>query len=228
MDSQTNKPINFPRLFTLESVSAILGSDLIIVDTNARHLHYVDHHYGISSSKPNVILRTAPDKSATILASAVLRSFSENIEISLSPDQDQNQDSTPNKLRPSGDLFLKSWAFEFTQSTGQVERFEWKRSRGAEVAALKGSHRGLKLVISRTKEVVAVFTNANRIMHEKAKFGFTSKKTLGSRFELMAVISMLAITEAMDRQGANSHGHAGAHAGAMAGATAGATGGGGM
>lgn len=214
MDSQTNEPIPFPRSFTLEKANTVFGSDLIIVDPNGKHLHYIDHHNTILSSSPDVILRTTPDKSAPILASAVLHSFSKNIEISLPPDQDQDQKQSrataPIKLKHSGGVFNNSWLFDFTLPTGKVEHFEWKRSSGAGVAKLNGNHRGLKLVIPRTKEVVAVFAGARWSRREKGKFGFSSKKELGSRFELMAVISMLAVTEEMDRRGNNGMGNAGA------------------
>jgi hypothetical protein len=87
--------------------------------------------------------------------------------------------------------------FPAVLASGEREMFEWKSSSGAEVQTLQGRSHGMKLVRMRSGEVVAAWTRANSGHEKKDKISFLTedRRVLGERFELMAVISVLAMIE---------------------------------
>jgi len=186
----------FPRSFTLQKASTF-GSNLTILDPNGNPLYYVAHHSGLfAMGKPDVSLRTTPDKSSPELASAKFHAIGSSIDINIT-------NGLNVKIHHSGVLH-RIWSFDFALPNGQMEHFEWKNSSGAEVASLGGRSHGLKLVRASTGEVIAAETDVRMSWSKKSKFGFVSREMLGSKLELMVVISMLAVTEKLNREAAAS------------------------
>ena len=101
------------------------------------------------------------------------------------------------------------------------ERFEWKNSKGNEVRSLNGKSHGMKLVRVKTGEVVAAWAPPNSGTRKRGKMAFLNREVLGENFEIMTVVTILAIMEKARR------GRGGGGAAAAAGAGAAAGGGGG-
>jgi len=77
-------------------------------------------------------------------------------------------------------------------ASGQIERFEWRRSRSAEIKRLGGRSNGLELVRCATEEVLAVYA----VVASPKKIGkisWISRTELGEKPELMGFMSLLCI-----------------------------------
>jgi hypothetical protein len=111
------------------------------------------------------------------------------------------------KLKPDG-ASSRVMVFSFTLSGSTIaERFEWKNSSGKEVRSLQGRSHGKKLVRVKTGEVVCVWAPPNTGMRKKGKMAFLGKEDgLGEGFELMVVITMLAIMEKTRRSSSSGGG----------------------
>jgi len=96
--------------------------------------------------------------------------------------------------------------FPAVLASGQQEMFEWKSSSGPDVQSLEGRSHGMKLVRMRSGEVVAAWTRANSGYRKKGKISFlrTDRGALGEGFELMVVVSILAIMEKARRRKKNT------------------------
>ena len=107
----------------------------------------------------------------------------------------------------------RTFAFTLPGSTVQ-ERFEWKRSSGVEVASLNGRSHGEKLVRVRTGQVIAAWTYPGMSVTKKGKMSFLgNREEFGDVFEVLAVVSIVAIMEKLRRQ-KKSRGVAGGGGGA--------------
>ena len=88
------------------------------------------------------------------------------------------------------------------EATGQREAFEWRHSRGSEVAALGASHSGWKLVRLGTGEVVAAWANSSMSITKQLQFHFLGSGAngiLGERWAVMTVITALRMWD-MERR----------------------------
>lgn len=88
--------------------------------------------------------------------------------------------------------------------------------------SLNGKKYGMKLVRTKTGEVVVAWAPPNSGSRKRGKMAFLRKAELGEQFEIMAVVSILAIME----KGRRGSGASTAAARAGAGAASGGGGGG--
>jgi hypothetical protein len=192
----------FPREFIFDKR---IFEDMTIKASPVSPTLYCISTHKAFSSKPSVILHNGMYEKCPPLATAQLHSFSDT-DIRLFGMSLALQ-------RKSG--FSKGAVFNFPMGNGSRELFEWKRSSGSEVSSLGGSswRHGMKLVSSKTGEVVAAWAPHSMSKHGKMRF----TGLLGDTFEVMAVITLLAILEKARRS----------NRGAASGAAGGATGGGG-
>jgi hypothetical protein len=99
-----------------------------------------------------------------------------------------------------------AWGFEmWVAGTGARERFEWRYSRGAQVAALEGRGRGLKCVRVGTGEVVCVWAWSVSLT-KAGKFRWVvvgGGADWGEEAEVMVVVTLLAIVERIRRDESN-------------------------
>jgi hypothetical protein len=200
----------FPKEFGFYHASGS-SSDMVIAfhATDTQPLFYVSTHSGWSS-QPSVVLHFSSSPSAPPLATAQFHGLSSSIDIQLfAPGTGQIF-----KLENTG-TFTRSYMFPAVLASGEQEMFEWKSSSGADVQSLEGRSHGMKLVRMRSGEVVAAWTRANSGYKKKGKISFlrTDKGVLGEGFELMVVISILAIMEKARRKKKNNASASGAGAG---------------
>ena len=91
-------------------------------------------------------------------------------------------------------------------STGTREPFEWRFSRGAEVAALDGRYRGLKCVRVGTGEVVCAWAWTGVSARKVGKLRWESEgprgggRGWGEEAEWMVVVTLLAVVEKLRRE----------------------------
>jgi hypothetical protein len=194
------------------------GTDMVIQlhADNSKQLFYVSCHGGFSS-QPSVVLHSGPYNRSAPLASVEFKSFSSTIDILVGQE--------PVMLQRDGVLSDVRFFDFLIPSTGKKERFEWKHSSGPEVMALKGSSHGMKLVWAAKNEVVAAWAGPNSGTRKKGKMSFMGdREALGPRFEVMAVISVLAIMERKRRTNKKKHHGAMHHMAGSAGGFGGAAG----
>ncbi|KAG9235108.1 hypothetical protein BJ875DRAFT_459989 [Amylocarpus encephaloides] len=177
-----------------------LSSDMVIAHSadasKSSPLFYISVHSGFSS-QPSVVLHSQAHEGSPPMATAELHSFSSSIDIDIFlPDGKRFQ----TKMKKEG-TFTVSHYFQAPMSNGGMELFEWKSSSGAEVASLNGRSHGKKLVRSSTGQVVAAWTGPTSGSRKKGKMSFMGgnagdpRAELGTAWELIAIISHLALAE---------------------------------
>jgi hypothetical protein len=190
----------FPKEFGFYHASGSSSDMVIAFHATDAPLFYVSTHSGWSS-QPSVVLHSSSSPSAPPLATAQFHGFSSSIDVQLfAPGTGQIF-----KLENTG-TFTRSYMFPAVMASGEREMFEWKSSSGADVQSLEGKSHGMKLVRMRSGEVVAAWTRANSGYKKKGKISFlrTDKGALGEGFELMVVVSILAIMEKARRKRNNA------------------------
>ncbi|KAH7397516.1 hypothetical protein BKA64DRAFT_38202 [Cadophora sp. MPI-SDFR-AT-0126] len=220
-NDSTSKPHHqgrFPQSFGIYHASGT-SSDLVLAHRNhdPNPLFYVTTHNSWSS-KPSVVLHSGGQCSSPQLATARFASFSSEVEVNLLA-QSTGRTIIAETMRK--DRSQHSCHY-FTVPVGgnqTPERFEWKNSQGNEVRSLNGKSHGMKLVRVKTGEVVVAWAPPNSGTRKRGKMAFLNREVLGENFEIMAVVTILAM---MERTRRGRGGGAAAAAGAGA-----ATGGGG-
>lgn len=204
----------FPQSFLLMKTSQC---NLILTrgdenEASQEELYFVSHHGGCFSSKPDVVLHATASRDSPTMGAATFHSFSSRITLSAG--------SETVDMRHEG--FSRHLFAVYIPQTSKAEVFEWKRSSSDEVRRLGAAHKGLKLVRSSSAEVVAVYASFNWRWSKQGRMAFVgaaARGELGGNFDLLAVISALALVESLKRSG-NA-----AAAGAAAGGAAGGGGG---
>ncbi|KAG4429704.1 hypothetical protein IFR05_014815 [Cadophora sp. M221] len=222
-DSSIHKPHNnthFPQSFGIYHASGT-SSDLVLALRNhdPNPLFYITTHNGWSS-KPSVVLHSSGLCTSPQLATANFTSFSSDIELSILA-QSTGRAITTDTMKKDRSQHACQY---FTVEVGgnQIpERFEWKNSKGNEVRSLNGKRHGMKLVRAKTGEVVVAWAPPNSGTRKRGKMAFLNRDALGEKFEIMAVVSILAIME----KGRRGSGGGAAASGAAAGAASGGGGG---
>jgi hypothetical protein len=186
----------FPKEFGFYHASGSSSDMVIAFHATDAPLFYVSTHSGWSS-QPSVVLHSSSSPSAPPLATAQFHGLSSSIDVQLfAPGTGQIS-----KLENTG-TFTRTYMFPAVLASGEREMFEWKSSSGADVQSLDGRSHGMKLVRMRSGEVVAAWTRANSGYKKKGKISFlrTDKGAFGEGFELMVVVSILAIMEKARRK----------------------------
>jgi hypothetical protein len=185
-------------------------SDMVIaLHKNQRTLFYISTHNRFSS-QPSVVLHSGPSPENTPLATADFRPFGSSIDLKAGTD-------TASLTKES--VFSSHMYFSFPVE-GKMEKFEWRRSAGPEVQSLCGSSRGMKLVRVLRDQTLAAWAGprSGRDKVGKMRLLVPDRTVYGERFEVMVIISIVAIMEKARRTKGSA---------AAAGAAAGAAGGGG-
>ena len=93
-----------------------------------------------------------------------------------------------------------AWGFEMPlPGSARREQFEWKHSRGPEVAALEGRNRGLKCVRVATGEVVCAWAWTGVSARKVGKLRWVLGERWGEEVELMILVTLLAVVERVRR-----------------------------
>lgn len=179
-------------------------------------IYAVSLHTGWSG-KPDIILHSGPTENDLPLATSNKRSFGRSADVTLPPLPGMEGMASGERIEASRSGFGSPVFFFSIEAgaTGRRERFEWRHSRGNEVAALGGRSSGWKLVRIATdapggtntgatfgggakssdgKEVVAVWAATTGRLHKGFRFQFLgtgANGSLGQRWATMAVISAL-------------------------------------
>lgn len=212
-------------------------------------LYAVSLHTGWSG-KPDIVLHSGPTEDAPPLASSNKNTLSRSADVTLPPLPGSVAKATTERIEVSGGNWGGHSVLSFSVEvgdTGRREDFEWRHSRGDDVAALGGRSDGWKLVriaadgpggakpgstssgggarSSDGKEVVAVWATTHRRLHKGFRFRFLgtgADGSLGERWAIMAVVSALRGWDKIRRA---SSGNAGAAGGGVAGGGGGGGGG---
>lgn len=232
-----HQPINrqFPPSFGLYTDSA-LGRRYVLGEHQAQPLYAVSVHSGLSG-QPSTVLHNGPTTKHPPLAGADASTFGSSSTVELPPPLGggaaaQHQGASPSskeRLESVGGLFSQKMSFALDldgPAAGRREAFEWRHSRGPEVAALGASHAGWKLVRlggggggsgsgGNGEEVVAAWATARMSLSKQLQFHFLgagASGLLGERWAIMAVITALRIWDRerrrRSRNAANSGGGA--------------------
>jgi hypothetical protein len=143
-------------------------------------------------SEPTVILRSGPSPTSEPIATANITSFGSLIDVTV---------GSMNIPVKKVSAFSSAFSFVFPVA-GKPETFEWRRSTGSEVKALKGSSNGLKLVHVVSDTVVATWTRPHAGLSKKGKMRFTAKdrESMGDDFEAVVVVTLGAFMERRRRE----------------------------
>ncbi|KAH7384897.1 hypothetical protein BKA64DRAFT_646338 [Cadophora sp. MPI-SDFR-AT-0126] len=184
-------------------------SDLFIaLSSKSVYLYYISisSHTSLLSNnntnKPDITLYTSPHPKNPIfspLASVRFTGPSETPHITLgSPSFGA---APTEKVESEGCFSLTHFFSLYLPLCGVRERFEWKVSVGREVRGLGGRSKGMELVRVRSGRVVAVYVSVNLAVRKKGKMRVLREDGdgLGREFEMMAVMSLVAILEAQRR-----------------------------
>lgn len=203
----TGPGLSFPKDLGFYHASGAMRDMVIARSADDPHpMHYISMHNGFSS-KPTIVLHSGSSESSPVLGYADLSSWSSSTDLVLGdtspsfaiPSHTGGGDGvqTHVKLEKEGFVSLVYWFMYKVPSTGQTEKFEWRRSSGNEVKALRGKSHGMKLVRLSTGEVVAAWTLPNTVHTKKGKMSFMARDraALGTEFELAVVLSILALIE---------------------------------
>ncbi|KAI1257037.1 hypothetical protein MGN70_000075 [Eutypa lata] len=232
----------FPPSFGLY-VDSVLSRKFVLGEHQSQPLYAVSVHVGWSG-QPSTVLHNGPSTKHPPLAAADASTFGSSSTVDLPPlPQQEQQQQQQERLKSAGGLcFNKKMRFA-VEVGGHRETFEWRHSRGPEVAALGGSHAGWKLVRLSTDapdggggggggaatfvqggakssdglEVVAVWANARMSLTKQLQFQFLGSGAggiLGERWALMAVITALRMWDQERRRKSRSRSGAAAGGGA--------------
>ncbi|KAK0107974.1 hypothetical protein ONS96_003756 [Cadophora gregata f. sp. sojae] len=217
-NDSTTKPHHqgrFPQSFGIYHAAGT-SSDLVLAHHNhdPNPLVYITTH-NAWSSKPSIVLHSSGLNSSPQLATAKLVSFSSEVQINILA-QSTGRSIIAESMRKDHNQHACHF---FTVPVGgnqTPERFEWKSSKGNEVRSLNGKSHGMKLVRVRTGEVVVAWAPPNSGTRKRGKMAFLNREVLGENFEIMAVVTILAIMEKA-RRGRGGGAAAAAGAGGAAG-----------
>jgi hypothetical protein len=139
-------------------------------------------------SHPQVRLHSTCSNLSPTIATADFHTFSNRITIGV-PSASVTENLEKERV------FVDTYSIHFVHPTSGIrERFEWRHSSGAQVKALNGKPRGLKLVRTTTGEVVAVYTGAISL-RKLGKMRWLSERSYGDVSELIVMMSILALVE---------------------------------
>lgn len=186
---------------------------------------YISTHGGFSS-QPSVILHSRAQEGSKPLGTADFHSFSRTMDLLLYNPSSLVSGPAFSTTVDAEATFSFSMTFSAPVTSSQIEKFEWKNSSGADVASLAGRSHGMKLVLQRTGEVIAVWAPPNEGYKKKGKMAFIANRgSLGVLMEIAAVISVAGIMEKRRRQKKNSRGAAAGGGGGFGGGAGGGGGG---
>ncbi|KAH7346882.1 hypothetical protein BKA65DRAFT_503522 [Rhexocercosporidium sp. MPI-PUGE-AT-0058] len=196
-NNSIHKPYNnsrFPQTFGIYHASGT-SSDLVIALRNQdpNPLFHITTHNSWSS-KPSVVLHSSGLCTSPQLATAKFTSFSSDVELSILAQSTGRAMTTETMKKDRSQHSCQYFTVEIGGSQ-TPERFEWKNSQGSEVRSLNGKKHGMKLVRTKTGEVVVAWAPPNSGTRKRGKMAFLSRDALGEKFEVMAVVSILAIME---------------------------------
>ena len=214
-DETTNAqpPVNrqFPPSFGLYTES-MLGRKMMLGAHQSQPLYAVSVHSGWSG-KPSTILHSGPSDKDPPLATADTFTFGRSSTVELPPLAANAAGGVSVEHVTVTGVFHKVMSFVIeVAATGQRESFEWRHSRGSEVAALGASHSGWKLVRLGTGEVVAAWANSSMSITKQLQFHFLGSGAngiLGERWAVMAVITALRMWDMERRQRSSAAGASG-------------------
>ncbi|PVH82730.1 hypothetical protein DL98DRAFT_530108 [Cadophora sp. DSE1049] len=162
-----------------------------------------------NTNKPDITLYASPHPKKRIfcpLASAQFTGLSETPHITLGS---TSFGAAPTeKVESEGFSSFRNATHFFSlylPLCGARERFEWKSSGGREVREM-GHSKGMKLVRVRNGRIVAVYASMSCAVRKRGKMRIWMGEGdgLGREFELMAVMSLVAILEAQRRASRNT------------------------
>jgi hypothetical protein len=146
---------------------------------------YVSTH---SLSRPQVKLHSTNSSLSPTIATAEFHTFSNSITIGV-PSACVIENLEKKRI------FVDTYSIHLVHPTSGIrELFEWRHSSGAQVKALNGKSRGLKLVRTTTGEVIAVYTGAISLK-KMGKMKWLSERSYGDVGELIVMMSILALVE---------------------------------
>ncbi len=230
----------FPPSFGLYTASA-LGRKYVLGEHQSQPLYAVSVHSGLSG-QPSTVLHSGPSTDLPPLAAADAAMFGSSCTVDLPPlvvpvpgagaAASPQTTARQERMESSGGFVHRKMSFEIEVGGGgplRREAFEWRHSRGPEVAALGSAGGGWKLVRlggagpgvgAGREEVVAVWSNVRMSLTKLLQFRFLNSGlsgVLGERWAVMAVITALRMWDREMRQ---------RRRGAAGGAAAGGDGGG--
>jgi hypothetical protein len=143
-------------------------------------------------SEPTVILRSGPSPTSEPIATANITSFGSVFDVTV---------GSMNIPVKKVSAFSSAFTFVFPVA-GKPETFEWRRSTGPEIKALKGGSNGLKLVHVLSDRVVATWARPHAGLSKKGKMRFTAKdrESMGDDFEAVVVATLGAFMERRRRE----------------------------
>ena len=152
--------------------------------------------YKCKPSHPDLILYSGRDRPCAQLASA---RFEANGEPRIALGSKRNDDSSTEKVAVSyGSPPAKYQFSSHLESVGTGERFEWQPYRFWEWKSIFHSI-GMTLVRVKTGTVIALYTKASWPKKKTGKMKFVDGENFGNDFQVMAVMSLLAILERESR-----------------------------
>ncbi|KAK7752593.1 hypothetical protein SLS62_005362 [Diatrype stigma] len=225
----------FPPSFGLY-VDSKLGRRYMLGEHQAQPLYAVSVHSGWSG-QPSTVLHNGPTTEHPPLAGANASALGRSSTVELPPPLGgaaaaQQSSSSEERLESAGGPFSPKMRFTLDldgPSAGRRETFEWRHSRGDEVAALGAAHAGWKLVRlgggggekeaggGSGEEIVAAWAHARMSLTKQLQFGFVgsgASGVLGERWAIMAVITALRIWDAERRRRSRNAASSGAGGGA--------------
>ncbi|KAL4945926.1 hypothetical protein BDV06DRAFT_183630 [Aspergillus oleicola] len=201
-DAQSIVLPSTPRLYHIYHTA--IRYDYRISDADKNHLYFV-HNSHIKPLKADITLHVGTDNSAPIIGVCKFLHLSRHCKIGLG-DPKRPGAMVWEDLRCENLTMTKyRWQMSVPLLTGGYERrwFVWKRTQtlgadGDSPALL--SLRNFKLVDEMTGRVVAVFTsNGLKSVRKNGKLQVTSAKC-GPHFDIMALITLLAMYERIRRR----------------------------
>ncbi|TVY36339.1 hypothetical protein LOCC1_G008667 [Lachnellula occidentalis] len=202
----------FPPAFGFYHASGSHSDIRISLSAESALLFYIGTHNSLSS-QPSIVLNSTPNPASPPLAHATLHTFSSGTDIVIFSPPNPASPSPPHALlktsfQKSG-VFTTAHTFTIPTATGS-QTFEWKSSSGAEVHALQGKSHGMKLVTA-GGNVVAAWAPPKIGNKKQGKMAFIggAREELGGVWEVMVVITVLALMERRRRSNNSAGGGAG-------------------
>jgi hypothetical protein len=180
-----------------------------ISTTNKVHLFHVANS-SLTPGKPDLTFHASSDNNGPIAGVCKFRHFSSDTEIGL------GDPSAPGSmeweyLHRQGFTKRQFW-FRMHLEDGSKQTFTWKRTH-----SLGSGHENYKLVEESSKTVVAVFSSGGVFSKSSSLEIYFN---LGTRFNLMGLLSIIAVVE-RSRRAKNATAASAASGGAAAGAAGG-------
>ena len=197
-------PVNrqFPPSFGLY-IDSVMGRTMMLGAHQSEPLYAVSLHSGWTGN-PSTILHSGLSDKDPPLATADTSAFGSSCTVELPPLTATTAGGASEERVTGSGWYHKRLSFSIeVAATGQREAFEWRRSRGSEVAALGASHSGWKLVRLATGEVIAAWALAPMSITKQLQFHFLgsgASGALGERWAVMAVITALRTWDSARRK----------------------------